>query len=66
MALRRRSLRRELRGRVEGREQSTRLISVNLFKSGMSINQIAQIVEVNIEKLQEWFQDVKINDNELD
>lgn len=56
----------ESRGRVEGREQSTRLISVNLFKSGMSINQIAQIVEVNIEKLQEWFQDVKINDNELD
>ena len=49
--------RAEREGREKGREQSVRLISANLLKAGMPINQIAQIVEVNVEKLQGWFQE---------
>lgn len=43
--------------RKKGVEEGVKLMSANLLKTGMPISQVAQIAEVSVEKLQNWFQD---------
>jgi predicted transposase/invertase (TIGR01784 family) len=42
----------EAKGRTEGKAEITRKVAVNLLRIGMSLEQIAQVTELSLEKVQ--------------
>lgn len=46
-------------GKNEGRQENQRIVAINLAKMGMSIEKIAQAIEIDISTVEQWLSDAK-------
>ena len=46
-------------GKNEGRQENQRIVAINLAKMGMSVEKIAQAIEIDISIVEQWLSDAK-------
>ena len=46
-------------GKNEGRQENQRIVAINLAQMGMSIEKIAQAIEIDISTVEQWLSDAK-------
>lgn len=44
-------------GKNEGRQENQRIVAINLAQMGMSIEKIAQAIEIDISTVEQWLSD---------
>ena len=46
-------------GKNEGRQENQRIVAINLAQMGMSVEKIAQAIEIDMSTVEQWLSDAK-------
>ena len=46
-------------GKNEGRQENQRIVAINLAQMGMSVEKIAQAIEIDMSTVEQWLSDTK-------